>query len=445
MDMHISQRAEHRIGPAQLLLAELVTLPVSALASRLDAELQSNPALELPQPASCGGCGLPLWRGRCAPCRFGSRTAYDHQAMLASLPSSHSYPLSDAVAALDTGDRGIAEYLLADVDSHGLLADPLPVVAARLGCHVPRLRRVIEALRRAGMPGLCAATLAERLALQVAATGLVVPQEVRQLLRHGLEALAACVPAAARPSGFEALSAGAQAAARASGLTADQVALALAWLRRHIRADIVERDDVARTPASVDVIVAREAAGLVVQTVAGPWSAVRVAPSYLAHADHPALRPDMMKAARFVEVLARRDDILSRVCGVVVDRQAARVSCGREAHLPLSRREVATHLRVHESTVSRVVANKHLLLPTGETVELASLFGGSDALRQCLRELVAGESAPQSDTELARALAGRGHVVARRTIAKYRAELGIPHQRDRGGGKRDATPEPARR
>jgi RNA polymerase sigma-54 factor len=430
MDMQISQRAEHRIGPAQLLLAELVTLPVIGLAQRLDAELDTNPALELPQPISCNGCGLPLWRGRCSPCRFGNRAEHDHQAVMASLPAwkdPRARMLSDAAAALAADDRWIAEYLMADVDDHGLLADPLPVVAARLGCPLDRIRRVVAGLRRAGMPGLCAATLAERLRLQVAATGEAVPHEVSRLLDHGLEALRT----------------DAHAAARAGGLTPDQVASALVWLRGHIRADIVERGDEPRRGQPVDVIVRHGAAGLVAETVAGPWSAVRVAPSYLAHADDPGLRPQVAKAARFVEVLARRDDVLTRVCGVVVARQAARILSGPRAHQPLSRRDVAAQLGVHESTVSRVVAHKHLLLPTGETVALASLFGSSDALRQCLRELVAGESAPQSDTELADALARRGHVVARRTIAKYRAELGIPHQRDRGGGKRDATPEPA--
>lgn len=433
LDLDFTQRAEQRIGPAQLLLAELVSLPVAGLSGRLESELVANPALDLPQRPSCGGCGLPLWRATCIPCRNSRRNTHDHQAFLGSMPARSSARLrvlSECAASLAPGDRWIAEYLLADVDDHGLLADPPPVVAARLGCPVDRLARVIEGLRRGGMPGLCARTLPERLALQVAAAGSPVPDEVKRLLHHGLDALPA----------------GRQAAAEASGLADERVASALAWLQAHIAADIIERDEPGGRPQTVDVVVRQAERGLVAEAVAGPWSAVRVAPLYLEHAADPRLRPDVVRAERFVEALARRESVLTRVCAAVVEQQAARVISGPGAERrALTRRDVAAELGVHESTVSRAVSGKHLLLPRGEVVALAVLFGGSGTVRQCLREIVAGESVPHSDTELARALAGRGHVVARRTIAKYRAELGIPHQRHRGGGQRDADPEPAHR
>jgi RNA polymerase sigma-54 factor len=263
------------------------------------------------------------------------------------------------------------------------------------------------------------------LQVNAVAVDTLIPDEVGALLQRGLEALTT-----GRPE-----------AARASGLTIGQVDSALAWLRTHLRADLLERDEPACAPTPVDVIVRLSAVGFVIETVAGPWSAVRVAPAYLALADDPRVRPDLLRATRFVEVLGRRDNILTLVCAAILHRQSAWISSGHSGLRPLSRREVAAELGVHESTISRAVAGKHMLLPSGATTTLATFFGADDGARECLREIVAGESAPRSDADLARALAVRGHVVARRTIAKYRAELGIPRLRNRGG-EHDAKPHP---
>ena len=97
--------------------------------------------------------------------------------------------------------------------------------------------------------------------------------------------------------------------------------------------------------------------------------------------------------------------------------------------------EIAEAVAVHESTVSRVVAGTSVDTPHGMWW-LRLLFSrglGADqvagaALRDRLARLVAGEGsgAPLSDAALAAALSVDGAVVARRTVAKYRATLGIP-------------------
>ena len=414
MDLEVRQRMEYRIGPAQLLLVELLVLPVDGLAERLEAELAANPALELPDSRSCQTCGRPLWRGSCPHCR--NVRPIEPAPLRAPVPAREQL-LSDATTELRPADRPIAAYLVADVDELGLLTEPLAAVAARLGCTTERVGRVIHALRRAGAPGLCAGTLAERLTLQVAATapGTAVPDEVPALLSHGLDALAAKGP---------------REAATASGLTPQQVQSGIAWLRAHIAADIIE-PDAGSERRPVDVIVRRQGGELVVETVAGPWSAVRVAPMYLALADDPRIQPQVTRARRFVEALDRRECLLTKVCAVVLGRQPGRAAGASPDRRSLSRRAVAAELGVHESTVSRTVAGKYLLLPSGRTVALATFFGAADGPRETLRDLVADEAVPLSDAELARRMAGRGHAVARRTIAKYRAELGIPQQRSR--------------
>jgi len=86
---------------------------------------------------------------------------------------------------------------------------------------------------------------------------------------------------------------------------------------------------------------------------------------------------------------------------------------------------VADALHVHESTVSRAVADRNVLLPSGQVIPFTRFFGRSSASQDALIELLAAEEHPKSDAELADQLASLGFVIARRTVAKYRDRLGI--------------------
>ncbi|NTU85116.1 MAG: hypothetical protein HGA45_38110 [Chloroflexales bacterium] len=104
---------------------------------------------------------------------------------------------------------------------------------------------------------------------------------------------------------------------------------------------------------------------------------------------------------------------------------------GPRALAPLTRLQVAHDLRLHESTVCRAIADKTALLPDGTLWPLDGFFDASRPAREVLRELVETEPTPLSDQQLAVLLAERGHPIARRTVAKYRDELGIAPQQQR--------------
>ena len=131
-------------------------------------------------------------------------------------------------------------------------------------------------------------------------------------------------------------------------------------------------------------------------------------------------------------------DMRSVVDDVLVERQRDFLDQGPEAILPLTLREVADSIGVHESTVSRIVNGKYIQTPRG-TFELKYFFGShvatdaggaasSTAIRALIKQLVAAEDAkaPLSDARISQILAEQGIVVARRTIAKYRESLQIP-------------------
>jgi RNA polymerase sigma-54 factor len=98
---------------------------------------------------------------------------------------------------------------------------------------------------------------------------------------------------------------------------------------------------------------------------------------------------------------------------------------------------------MHESTVSRVTANKYMLTPRGVfelryffTASIASAEGGeasSTAIQSMIRRLVEAEDPrrPLSDARLAESLKAAGVPVARRTVAKYREAMHIPSSQDR--------------
>lgn len=409
---------EHRVAPAQLLLAELLSLPNAELAQRVDAELGANPALELPTPLSCPGCGSPLWSGSCVRCSAGQSVgSLDVTERIATRLSPRDELLSAAAAALTPAQRTVAAHLLADTNELGVLTAPVEQIAIRLRVPVRALREIIRILRAtSGRAGLCAETLVDRLRQEVRALAEHerVPDAVQHLIRGDVGQLV-----------------GGPAATGAAGLTASELAQAVAWLRRRLTAEVFEEDP-PLPPPQVDIVVRRVEDGLGVTVVPGPWSAVRVAESYLAAATMmPAVAGHLARARDFVDALARRERTLLRVAESTVRRQAARVMVGTAAHRPLTRREIAAELTLHESTVSRVVAGRYILLPTGEIISLAALFGAARGVQDCLREVIRHERDPLSDAELVQMMAARGHHLARRTVAKYRAALGIPDYRSR--------------
>jgi RNA polymerase sigma-54 factor len=104
---------------------------------------------------------------------------------------------------------------------------------------------------------------------------------------------------------------------------------------------------------------------------------------------------------------------------------------------PLVLREIAEHVGLHESTVSRVTTQKYMLTPRG-IFELKYFFGShvatetggacsATAIRALIKQLVSAEDTkkPLSDSRIADILAQQGIMVARRTVAKYREAMQI--------------------
>ena len=149
---------------------------------------------------------------------------------------------------------------------------------------------------------------------------------------------------------------------------------------------------------------------------------------------------ERIRSARFLlQALERRQQTLQKLLEVIGRRQADYFAEGPAALRPLTMTEAAAEIGVHETTVSRAVANKYVRTPFG-VVPLRFFFatavGGMDGqgpavantrAKEILAEIVGRENPekPYSDATLEELLKERGIPVARRTVAKYRLELGI--------------------
>jgi len=151
----------------------------------------------------------------------------------------------------------------------------------------------------------------------------------------------------------------------------------------------------------------------------------------------------LQKATWLEKSLDQRARTLLAVASEIVRWQDAFLRDGGAYLRPLTLRMVADEIGMHESTVSRAVANKAMATPRGVfplkaffSVALAATDGGeahsAEAVRQRIRVLVAGEGERVlSDDQIVAVLKDDGIAIARRTVAKYREAMGIPSSVDR--------------
>ena len=148
-------------------------------------------------------------------------------------------------------------------------------------------------------------------------------------------------------------------------------------------------------------------------------------------------------ASNLLSSLAQRGSTIARVTEAIFEIQTEFLTEGTKSIKPLTLRTIAERIGVHESTVSRVTSNKHVQTPHGMyplrfffSNELATTQGEAVSAKQVknlIQEMVDGEAEnkPLSDQAISNALKTQGILLARRTVQKYRDELGIPTSRER--------------
>jgi RNA polymerase sigma-54 factor len=155
------------------------------------------------------------------------------------------------------------------------------------------------------------------------------------------------------------------------------------------------------------------------------------------------LKGQLQEARWLIKSLAQRGETLLKVGESIIREQGAFLDYGPAALRPLTLRQVAEEVGLHESTISRATTRKYMATPRG-VFELKRFFssgvatteGGEAsaiAIQSMIRKLIDAENIkkPLSDQALADQLRRDGIAVARRTVAKYREAMNIPSSSDR--------------
>lgn len=406
------------VSPGLVAFGEMLMLPREDLQEFIDDQLDANDALERLDPDACPLC-KDSWRDRCPVCtRHASGpkgVAAERTAAViedpARVPDSQTL-LLEVLVESPRLDPAVAEYVVGSLDRHGFLGCSVEDLAVSLGTDMAATAAALDAVRRVGPPGVGACDVSDCLLLQLDALGL--QDECARLAR---DVIADHLPALARGS-FSAI-------ATALGVSDDDVRDALALIRNRLRPfPAFDGNDVGITHfVAPDVLVVEK------HGCPGEFDVELVEPALVrlrvrSEANVSAAAAADARALLFQ--LRGRWDTLGLIARYVVHHQRAYLLEGPGALRPLTRAQVAAALGIHESTVSRAVAHKFVLLPDRTIVPLARFFTVSGGMDEELRLIIQADSGrPLSDQRIAELLTRAGYPVARRTVAKHRARLGI--------------------
>lgn len=378
---------------------------------------------ELPEPAFLSGGSAGIVGDDDGTGRIAEGESSDPRLRLLRLLALHWTP----------ADLEIAVWWLDHCDDRGYLEQPLDELLAAARAAFPARADDTGVLRlrllHGDWPGMAAADPGECLLAQLRA----LPEDATRalaarLLTHHLDLLAAHdIDALAAAAGTDAAAASA-AVAMILGLRPHPVPATVSEVHEHIVPDVVAWQGGGAWR------VALNRRGAPQLRIAAHCERA------LAGSDHTALRGLLDEARWLVRGVAMRNDTLLRTAQVLVERQQGFLEQGPEAILPLTLREVADAIGMHESTVSRIVSGKYIQTPRG-TFELKRLFAvrleGAEvsgaAVKAMVRRLIDAEpaAAPLADDVIAGLLARQGVRIARRTVAKYRDQLAIGPARAR--------------
>lgn len=162
-----------------------------------------------------------------------------------------------------------------------------------------------------------------------------------------------------------------------------------------------------------------------------------IAKGSLSKQDRDYLRERMRSGKFLIDSIEQRQRTIERITREIINAQREFFENGVSSLKPLTMTQVADVVGVHETTVSRAIANKYVRTPHG-VFEFKYFFtpgyqseGGASVSNTSVKEMIADlinledRSSPLSDQDLVAKLRERGITIARRTVAKYREELGI--------------------
>jgi RNA polymerase sigma-54 factor len=354
----------------------------------------------------------------------------DFDQFAAEETSLHDHLMAQAGAVLTGSDLVIASHVIDQIDEAGYLETRLLDMAGRLGVPLARLEAILATIQGFDPTGVGARSLSECLALQAKEADRHDPAMAR--LIDNLDLLAqGRLPQLKRMCGVD----------------DEDLSDMIRELRAYDPKPGLRFGGERTQSVTPDLFVVERAGGWAVEINSANLPRLLINRSYYTElrtggCDDKASRAwlnDCLQSANWlVKALDQRQRTILKVATEIVKWQDAFFRQG-VAHLrPLTLRQVAEEIGMHESTVSRVTSNKYLSCARGIyelkfffTSSIAASDGGdavsAEAVKTAIKSLIMAEAADAilSDDTLVEMLNTQGFDIARRTVAKYREAMGI--------------------
>ena len=339
--------------------------------------------------------------------------------------------LAEELAAMDfptPAHRKAAEYILNSLDENGFFTEPIPEAASQ--AKIPReiLEEALQNIRNLEPKGIGARNLEECLLMQIDGEkekklSLLIRNHLPDIARNRLPAVA-----------------------EKMNISMEELQKLLRKLRKLDFAPGRNRKEEKVIGIEPDVfVIEKEDGEYEVVSNGKKMPELRIIPRYLklletpelSREDRSYLKEKLNEGNLAIHELLQRENTIWRIANLIVSEQYDFLKNGPEALRPLTMKQAADKLGLHETTISRGVANKYMKTPRG-LFEFRFFFSsgyrnesGEEASSKAVKEMIASLIAeedpakPLSDEKLSLLLKEKGYTVARRTVMKYREAMGI--------------------
>lgn len=336
-----------------------------------------------------------------------------------------------SMSALSSHDMQVAQYIIESLDDRGYLKTNTALIARGFGISLDHVEEILGIVQSFEPVGIAARDLAECLIIQLKALGKY-NEYYERLINEFLEDVAANrLPAIAKELGIPLKD-------------VQKMSDCIKSLEPKPGRQFAGRDETRYIIPDLFLEIVDGELTVTLNQTGIPQ--LRISSYYekllrkskndeeLAH----YLKGKMDAALWLIRSLEQRNNTVVSVASAIVNHQQGFFLRGDEYMKPLTLKRIAEETGVHESTVSRTVNGKYLQTGSG-IYELKSFFKSglpkagddesvaSDSVRRRIRDIIAGEdsASPHSDQYISEVLNREGIAISRRTVAKYRDELGI--------------------
>lgn len=455
----VESRMQQKVSPRLVAASYILELSSMELQQAINTELEENPALEMQENQTCPVCGSQMMGSICPHClslqkqessnreheegddyipSYNTSTAssdeeFDPLTQIAAQMTMQEYLLNEMQASLPNEDLPVAEYLVGNLDEKGYLCVTVAEVADYCGVNKAEVERVLKVLQQQEPVGIGARNLRECMLIQLRYLEErdITHPHVREIVSGYLSELG--------EHKFSKI-------AQELGISQRAVSEAWEFIKREFYPfpahEFNPSDSFNSASSSAilpDVIVTKNEEGkYVVEVVESRRFVLRITPLYrqlASRADSPEqnytedekrhIQQYVQRAKLFIANINQRRQTLQKISECIVEEQREFLEQGIRHLKPFTRAAVAEKLGMHESTVSRATAAKYIMLPSDQVIPFSDFFTASLSVKDIIKEFIVKENRPLTDQEIADMLAKHNIVVARRTVAKYREQLGI--------------------